>query len=84
MVAEVCDDGPGIAPQLREVVFERFRRGRASDAEGTGGAGLGLAIARAYARRNGGDIVLADRGPAGGPPGLCARLRLPRAPVDEG
>jgi len=84
IVAEVCDDGPGIAPHLREAVFERFRRGRASDAEGTGGAGLGLAIARAYARRNGGDIALADRGPAGGPPGLCARLRLPRASVDEG
>ncbi|HXD40457.1 MAG TPA: sensor histidine kinase [Ramlibacter sp.] len=84
MVAEVCDEGPGIAPHLREAVFERFRRGKAPEAEGTGGAGLGLAIARAYARRNGGDIELADRAPGGGAPGLCARLRLPRAAGDEG
>ncbi len=79
VLAEVCDDGPGIAPPLREAVFERFRRGNASDAQ-AGGAGLGLAIARAYARRYGGDIVLADgRAQAGGAPGLCARLQLPRA-----
>jgi len=71
--AQVCDDGPGIAPAQREAVFQRLRR-----AGGSGGAGLGLAIARAYARRNGGDIVLADgeARPDGGH-GLCARLVLP-------
>nr|WP_198970370.1 sensor histidine kinase [Xylophilus sp. ASV27] len=72
-VAEVRDAGPGIAPERREAAFERFGRS-------TGGAGLGLAIARAYARRNGGDIVLAEgEANAEGGQGLCARLLLPRA-----
>ena len=78
-VADVCDNGPGIAAESRERLFERFSR-RALD---SGGAGLGLAIARAYARRNGGDIELRD------PPqsradtrGLCARLVLPLAVTD--
>jgi two-component system, OmpR family, sensor histidine kinase TctE len=79
VLAEVCDDGPGIAPELREAVFERFRRGDTPGAQASG-AGLGLAIARAYARRSGGDIELADgRVQPGGTRGLCARLRLPRA-----
>lgn len=81
--AEVSDDGPGIPPERRAEVFERFRQGG-----DRAGAGLGLAIARAYARRNGGDIVLADAdadavlGPdAASPhrPGLRATLQLPLA-----
>jgi two-component system sensor histidine kinase TctE len=72
--AEVCDSGPGIPPELRAAVFERFARSGAAGA----GAGLGLAIARAYARRNGGDIVLSDADEAAaGVGGLCARLQLP-------
>jgi two-component system sensor histidine kinase TctE len=87
--AEVSDDGPGIAPARRTEVFERFRQvgdraGRADS--GARGAGLGLAIARAYARRNGGDIVLADGDAAVDagdaptrPPGLRAVVQLPLA-----
>ncbi|RZI95864.1 MAG: HAMP domain-containing histidine kinase [Variovorax sp.] len=69
-LAEVCDSGPGIAPARRDAVFERFQR---ESHDATKGAGLGLAIARGYARRNGGDIELqaADDG------GLRAILRLP-------
>lgn len=61
----VDDDGPGIDPASRELVFERFVRldeGRARDA---GGTGLGLAIVRAIARRHGGDATIADA-PGGG------------------
>ena len=87
-VAEVCDDGPGILPEQREGAFVRFRRGGANELQGGTGAGLGLAIARAYARRNGGDITLEDGrqgrpGGPGGPSGLCARLRLPLAAAPE-
>ncbi len=81
-LAEVLDGGPGIAPERREDVFRRLQRGAgAHPADGpgvAGGAGLGLAIARAYARRNGGDVELADAPhdyPGG--TGLCARLLLP-------
>ncbi|MDM0118799.1 sensor histidine kinase [Variovorax arabinosiphilus] len=84
--AEVSDDGPGIAPARRAEVFERFRQVGDRAGSGARGAGLGLAIARAYARRNGGDIVLADGDAAvdaGGaptrPPGLRAVVQLPLA-----
>lgn len=92
-LAEVRDGGPGIAPARREAVFERFSRGNTADAADTagmaGGAGLGLAIARAYARRNGGDIELADFaansvGAASRTTGLRAILRLPLASDRQG
>jgi signal transduction histidine kinase len=53
----VEDDGPGVAPDLRERIFERFVR--ADDDER--GSGLGLAICRAIARAHGGDLVLEER-----------------------
>ncbi len=75
-VAEVSDNGPGIAPERRAQVFERFQRDAGTAAEATRGAGLGLAIARGYARRQGGEIELADPAVASG---LRAILRLPLA-----
>lgn len=68
------DRGPGIAAADRDRVFEPYTRLEPSRARHTGGAGLGLAIARAVARAHGGDIVLSER-PGGG---LCAELTLPR------
>ncbi|MBS0315800.1 MAG: sensor histidine kinase, partial [Proteobacteria bacterium] len=74
--AEVRDDGPGIAVDRRAGMFERFAKGSAAPDQN--GAGLGLPIARAYARRNGGEIELVDGDPnAAGGQGLAARLRLP-------
>jgi len=59
----VGDDGPGIAPEEREQVFERFYR---ADAARTGhGAGLGLSIARWITEQHRGRII-ADRSRAGG------------------
>jgi signal transduction histidine kinase len=49
----VEDDGPGIAPEDRERVFERFVQ---LDQARSGGAGLGLAICRAVAEAHGGTI----------------------------
>ena len=73
-LAEVRDDGPGIAQARRAQVFERFHSAGSAAEKGSHGSGLGLSIARAYARRNGGDIELADA-PTG--TGLRAILRLP-------
>lgn len=48
----VTDNGPGIAPEDREQVFDRFYRGQAAAGEQPG-AGLGLALAQAIAHRHG-------------------------------
>ncbi|MEU9022116.1 HAMP domain-containing sensor histidine kinase [Actinomadura sp. NPDC048394] len=59
-VLEVRDDGAGIAPEDREVVFQRFARlkdGKARDANGTG---LGLPIAREIAKAHGGTLNVED------------------------
>jgi signal transduction histidine kinase len=54
----VDDDGPGVAPDDRERIFERFERGSAPSGES--GFGLGLAIGRELARKMGGGLRLAD------------------------
>jgi signal transduction histidine kinase len=74
----VVDDGPGIAADDRERVFERFVRLDDARARPGGGSGLGLAIAREVAREHGGDVRLGDR--TDGAPGLRAELRLGRGP----
>ncbi|GAB2839365.1 ATP-binding protein [Pseudoduganella ginsengisoli] len=56
-VLSVEDQGPGIAPELRSRVFDRFYR---APKQTQGGSGLGLAIALAAARLHGGRIELLD------------------------
>lgn len=53
---EVCDDGPGIPPELRERVFDRFFTTR----EQRKGTGLGLAMSRAVFRAHGGRLTVED------------------------
>ncbi|MBQ0895524.1 HAMP domain-containing histidine kinase [Micromonospora sp. U56] len=65
-VIEVDDAGPGVPVQDREVVFDRFVRGRAAHARaGTDGTGLGLALVAEHAAAHGGRAVVTDR-PGGG------------------
>lgn len=64
-VIEVGDRGPGIPPDRRGSVFERFAEWRPAGYEDRQGTGLGLFICRAIARAHGGDISI-DEGPAGG------------------
>ncbi|MCW3064912.1 MAG: integral rane sensor signal transduction histidine kinase [Solirubrobacterales bacterium] len=59
---EVADSGPGVAPEDRDRIFERFQRGPDSSSE-IGGFGLGLAIGRELAERMGGQLELADSRP---------------------
>jgi len=70
----VGDDGPGIPADRLEDVFRPFVRLEASRSRETGGAGLGLAVARDVARAHGGDVTLHNRQPKG----LDARLTLPK------
>ncbi len=72
------DDGPGIAPDNIARMLEPFTRGEPSRNSETGGAGLGLTLARAIADQHGGTLSLANRlDPAGRVLGLVAVLRLP-------
>jgi signal transduction histidine kinase len=61
----VSDDGPGIAPEEANRVFERFYRADAARSSVDGGAGLGLAIARWIVDLHGGDIHPEPRSPHG-------------------
>lgn len=79
----VVDHGPGVPPQEREQIFERFTRGRPA-AGRSGGFGLGLAIGRELAQRMGGTLELLDRPSANGAaPGACFALRLPAIPAEQ-
>jgi signal transduction histidine kinase len=53
-----ADDGPGVADDERERIFDRFHRVDSDRARPDGGAGLGLAITREIVRAHGGDVAL--------------------------
>lgn len=57
----VSDNGEGIRPQDIPHIFESFYRGEKSRNRGTGGAGLGLAIARGILQAHGGDIQVESK-----------------------
>jgi signal transduction histidine kinase len=73
LVILVDDKGPGIIPEQRDMVFEPFVRLEESRSRSTGGAGLGLAIARNVAETHGGRLTL-ETAPGGG---TRAVIRLP-------
>jgi two-component system OmpR family sensor kinase len=69
---EVADSGPGIPPESRAQVFDRFNRGERTDG---GGCGLGMAIVKSAVARHGGNIKLDA---ASGGKGLKVTIELPR------
>ena len=73
-VLEVADDGPGVPPELREHVFERFARGDASRSRAAGSTGLGLAIVHAVVAAHGGTVTLTSA-----PGHTVFTVRLPHA-----
>lgn len=72
-VLRVDDTGPGIPDDRIADMLEPFTRGEASRNRATGGAGLGLTLARAIAEQHGGKLVLQNRTEGG----LRAEIRLP-------
>ncbi len=64
-VVHVDDDGPGIAPEDRERLFEPFTRAEPGRERETGGVGLGLAIVRSVAEWHGGGARI-EASPLGG------------------
>jgi signal transduction histidine kinase len=74
VAVQVADYGPGVPPDERENIFERFHRGKATSTES--GFGLGLAIGRELAERMGGTLELSDTFERG----ACFVLTLPASP----
>jgi two-component system OmpR family sensor kinase len=73
-ILEIADAGPGIPPEQRERLFERFHRGDDSRSRnGTSGAGLGLAIVRSLVEAHGGRVEVFPAAP-----GTTFRICLPR------
>ena len=79
-VISVSDDGPGISPDDRARVFERFVRLDADRSRSSGGAGLGLAIVAEIVSAHGGNVTIDDR--AGG--GTKVVVALPQSTLRHG
>ncbi|HCB33972.1 MAG TPA: two-component sensor histidine kinase [Acidimicrobiaceae bacterium] len=77
----VEDDGPGVAPSERELVFERFTRGAAARKRGGGGgAGLGLALVFEHTRRHGGSARVESKTDGSRGARFVVELPLARSP----
>jgi K+-sensing histidine kinase KdpD len=74
VAVSVSDRGPGVPPELRDRLFQRFVRGE--DEAGAPGTGLGLAIVKGLVEAHAGTVVLEDQ--AGGS-GATFRFTLPLA-----
>jgi two-component system sensor histidine kinase MprB len=75
----VSDNGPGIPPQERRLVFERFYR--STTARALPGSGLGLAIVKQVVLNHGGLLRVEDTVPGGQPPGTSIYVLLPGRPM---
>ena len=82
LIVRIHDDGPGIAPDVHDRLFERFARGDSSRERRTGSTGLGMSIALAIVQSHGGSI---DVGSSTAPEdhGTTFSVRLPAAAVEE-
>ncbi len=82
LIVRTHDDGPGIAPDVRDRLFERFARGDSSRERRTGSTGLGMSIALAIVQSHGGSIDV-ESSTAAEDHGTTFTVRLPAAVVEE-
>jgi two-component system sensor histidine kinase MprB len=75
----ISDEGPGIPPQERRFVFERFFR--SASARAMPGSGLGLAIVKQVVLKHGGALRVEYAVPGGKPPGTAIHIVLPGRPM---
>jgi signal transduction histidine kinase len=75
----VTDNGPGVPESERDIVFDKFYRGREAQQRGEAGSGLGLAIVKSLVELHEGSV----RVEAGEPRGARFVVELPRATDDE-
>ena len=77
----VSDQGPGIPPHERRLVFERFYR--STTARAMPGSGLGLAIVKQVVLNHGGSLRVEDTAPGAQPPGTSIYVLLPGRPIPK-
>jgi two-component system OmpR family sensor kinase len=75
---DIIDHGPGVPPQIREKIFQRFWRADTSRTRETGGSGLGLAIVSGIVTAHKGEVTVLET-PGGGATFRVALPLLPRA-----
>jgi signal transduction histidine kinase len=75
----VADNGPGVPESERDIVFDKFYRGRDTLQRGEAGSGLGLAIVKSLVELHGGSVRIEQSAPRG------ARfvVELPRASEED-
>ena len=75
----VADNGPGVPASERDIIFDKFYRGRDAQRRGEAGSGLGLAIVKSLVELHGGQVRIEDSAPRG------ARfvVELPRASDED-
>jgi two-component system sensor histidine kinase KdpD len=80
IVIDICDQGPGVAEEERERVFERFHTAEKGDRRKSG-SGLGLTICQGMIAAHGGTVRIYDNpyitDTRNQPPGCCVRISLP-------
>ena len=74
VLLSVQDSGPGVKPEMRATIFERFRQGQTGTTREFGGTGLGLAIAKDFADLHGGSISVSNAPGSG----ALFQVELPR------
>ncbi|MCL4248245.1 MAG: GAF domain-containing protein [Anaerolineae bacterium] len=81
VMIRVADSGPGIPPEERERIFERFRQVKANQPlRGARGVGLGLTFCKLAVENHGGRIWVENDSPLSG---ACFALTLPRKPANH-
>ncbi len=79
----VEDHGPGIDPEDRRRIFERFYRGKRAGTGGARGSGIGLALVKHIADAHGGEVHVGDATPRGSVFTVTLPLRTPAEAPDE-
>ncbi len=79
LVLSLCSTGPGIPPEERLRLFERFYRGDRARRRPAEGFGLGLSLAREIVRAHGGELTLRESRPGR----TCFEMRLPSGGITK-
>lgn len=72
-IVEICDDGPGVAPERREQIMMPFNRGEDGGSRSSGGVGLGLSIVSRIVELHGGAVTVGEAAIGG----ACFTTRWP-------